>query len=148
MKAKFVYVFYVCSWSYYGWLNGRSNHLELTYFAFLFMLFKMHRLLDNTSWFSLFSKLPKLACFCFVFWLKCSLQCSYIICMHICIALTVLSVDPTCLHATIGWLCTVPACYWSNYFWVIKYENNRKTKPKPIRFRQIRNPCQDMSGKR
>ncbi len=34
-------------------------------------------------------------------------------------------------HAVIGWLCPMPACYWSNNVLVIsfsKYENNRETK--------------------
>ncbi len=55
----------------------------------------------------------------------------YVICTRNCISLIV---DPTFSHTLIGPLCTMPACYWSNYFSIItfsKYEN-RKTKPKQI----------------
>ncbi len=52
------------------------------------------------------------------------------------------SLDPAFSHATIGRWCTMPARYWSNYFFSVitfsKYENNMKTKPKPGHFRQFR----------
>lgn len=61
-------------------------------------------------------------------WLKCldlgfsslsavSLQSSYVNFMCICIWL--FSVDPAFWHTLIGRLCTMPACYLSNYFLVI-----------------------------
>ncbi len=49
--------------------------------------------------------------------------------------------DPAFSQTTIGRLCIMPACYWSNYFSVFtvsKYESNRKTKPKPGHFMQFR----------
>lgn len=83
--------------------------------------------------------------FGFVFISMWSLPSSYIICTQICIDLTVpcrshhiarhdWSIVYNCLHT-----------YWSNYFSVIifsKYENDKKTKPKPKHFRQFRNPSQ------
>ncbi len=60
-----------------------------------------------------------------------ALSRTHLICMCICIALTV---DPTFSHTMIGPLCTMPACYWSNYFSIITFSKykNRKTKPKQI----------------
>ncbi len=86
-----------------------------------------------------------------VFLFTFSLQFSYIIRMYICIVLTVLSRSH--LLACHNWsiICTKSKRYWSNYFSVItfsKYENNRKTKPKPRHFRQFRNPGQEMSSKK
>ncbi len=61
------------------------------------------------------------------------------ICFHIDVLSTVLipfiHIYSHCFsHAVIGWLCTMPACYWSNNVLVIsfsKYENNRETKAQP-----------------
>jgi len=56
---------------------------------------------------------------------------THLICTRNCIALTV---DPTFSHTMIGILCTMPACYWSNYFSIItiSQHENRKTMPKQI----------------
>lgn len=67
-----------------------------------------------------------------VFFLTCSLQ-SNIICIFciICIALTVLCRSHFFAHP--NWLCTMPACFWSNYFSIITVS---KTKPKPRKKRE------------
>ncbi len=56
---------------------------------------------------------------------RAALSRTHLICTCICI------VDPTFSHTMIGPLCTMLACYWSNYFSIntfSKYEN-RKTMP-------------------
>ncbi len=65
-----------------------------------------------------------LKCPGFVFILTFSLQSSYLLYTY----------SHCFSHAVIGWLCPMPACYWSNNVLVIsfsKYENNRETKEKP-----------------
>ncbi len=67
----------------------------------------------------------------FVFLLTCSSPHTYYGCIFA--LLWLFSVHPT-FYDTIGHLYTMPACYSANHFSVIifsKYENNRKTTPKP-----------------
>ncbi len=67
-----------------------------------------------------------------------SLQLSYIVCVYA--LLWLFSVNSTFSPTTVCQLCTMSACYWSNYFLIItfsKYENNIKTKPKPENVRQV-----------
>ncbi len=85
------------------------------------------------------SKLPKISRFwlCFLTDML-STVLAYIICIHICISLTVF-VDPSS-HAVIGWLCIMPARYWLLL--------SASIKPKPGYFRQFRNSSQGTSGKK
>lgn len=53
--------------------------------------------------------------FGFVFLLMCFLQSSSIICVSICIALTILC-RSLLSHDRIGSFCTMPACYWPSTF--------------------------------
>ncbi len=68
---------------------------------------------------------------------RATLSQTHLICTRIYIALTVY---PTFSHTMIGPLCTMPACYWSNYCSIMtfsKYEN-MKTKPKQMLARMCR----------
>ncbi len=62
---------------------------------------------------------------------RAALSQTHLICTRNCIALTV---DLTFSQTMIAPLCTMPACYWSNYFSFITFSKheNRKTKPKQI----------------